>query len=696
MRSQKAMESKSGVSEMRLPKLFRKDNPAYRSIFAAIGRMPGPVWRTVDYAAFINEGFIKCAPVHACVSMVAKAGSGVDWTLMQRDKELETHELLSLLARPNKYEAGPRFTEMVFLYLLVAGNSYIYRNSGVNSAPPKSLYWLRPDRMTVIKSGDWKNPIKGYEYSAGAKPELLDEELVLHLKEPHLGNDWEGLSRVQVAAHEIDTWNESMQWNMKLLQNDMRIPGLLTGKNIQPQAVQTLKSMFKENYQGANSADFASPLIMSGEDLEWTDLTRAAKDSDWSEGQKRVLRSICSVFGVPAQLLGDAESTTYANYQEARKSFWIETVMPLLDFYRDELNNWLVPLYGDGLRLDYDRDSIDALQEDRAQQYAYLESARFLKLNEKRAATGYDDVPEGEVIMVGMGDMPLSDAVAPAGDLSAQDEPKSFKPCQTKSLGSFWRGENERKALWRNYERRVVAKERAFRREVHAWLKGQADAIVSKFDAGVSYPEDMFDKQAAMASYKDRLTKRYTALYATARDAGLAHSEGKLYEFEDAKSTKALTDAARKKLEKIIEETSDFITDETLGEVQQAMMTALDENLTTAETSSLLRELLGTMTPTRARRIARTETAMIENCGSLDGYREAGMGGKGWACTFVEHSRDEHKDADGQEVGIDEPFILNGPNGPKEMQYPGDRSHLGAGDGYYTINCLCYHYPIGD
>lgn len=689
---------------MKLPRfLSRKDNPAYRSIFATFG-MKQPVWRTVDYASFIKEGYIKCAPVHACISMTAKAGSGVRWYLMKGDKELkEQHELLTRLARPNRYESGPRFVENVFTFLLATGNVFIYRNSGLSSSPPKNLYWLRPDRTKIERSADWRNPVAGYTYNAGSSPQFMPEELVLHLKEPHPLSDWEGLSRIQVAAHDIDIWNESVAWNLKLLQNSMQVPGVVTGRfRASPQDFAKLKETWHERYQGSEAHSLGSPLFLDGEDIKWQNISGSAKDSDWSEGQRRVLRSICAVMGVPSQLLGDTEATTYANYQEARKAFYLETVLPLLDFYRDELNYWLVPLYGDNLRLEYDRDSIEALQEDRGKKYGYLEGSRFLKLNEKRAAAGYEDIPEGDVVLVGMGEMSLEDAVAPpepapapvvikpaVDDAAVDEDGKPLKSRQKKSLGGFWRGANERKALWQNFERRITVKEKAFGREVKAWLEGQARSFIEAYtrDGQATY-----DTAAAAKSYAEKFTPRYRKLYGTALAAGRSLTEGKLYEFnEDDKADGGwVSPEVRAKLEKLIADSAKVITDETLAEIQAVMRDSLGSNLTVQEIAGALKDKLVDQMPTvRARRIARTETGMLENAGNLDGFKENEfVNRKGWLCSFVEASRDEHMAADGQEVGIDESFKVGG----DEMEYPLDRSH-GAEAGN-VINCLCAIYPV--
>lgn len=86
-------------------------------------------------------------------------------------------------------------------------------------------------------------------------------------------------------------------------------------------------------------------------------------------------------------------------------------------------------------------------------------------------------------------------------------------------------------------------------------------------------------------------------------------------------------------------------------------------------------------------RIARTETTRVENSARMDvGERGKQLGfkmWKRWMATDDERTRDEHLDADGQEVPQDEPFTVGG----EQLMYPGDIS-LGA-SGWNTINCRC-------
>jgi HK97 family phage portal protein len=660
------------------------------------------VYTPRDYGPLVKAGYQTCATIYAAVSLIARAASGIRWTVSRKASdgtlaELETHPLLDLLSHPNEYDSGYRFVESVVSYKLLAGNSYIEKVHGLKSAPPRFLYPLRPDRMKV-KPGNAEELVAGYVYEANGQKRQLDKANILHMKDFHPLHDFYGLSRLEVAATSVDISNWSQEWNLKLLQNDMRPPGMLLLQGLSETQSEKIRSQFQGRYAGAENAGKAL-VIENATDAKWEPLAITPRDADWIEADKKNLRRICSVFNIASELLGDSENKTYSNMQEARKALYQEAVLPEMDALTDAFQGWLAPLYGDGIVIGYDRDSIEALQEEREKKYTYLAGANWLTVNEKRVACGYDEIPDGDVVLVGMGEMSLSDAVAPPGAVSGggggdEDEGKSgFKHLQTKSLGSFWRGENERKALWRNYERRVTRKERAFAREAKAYLAAQGAAVAARAATGVTDPDALLDRDEAEKSYKAKFMARYRRLYATALAAGRAMADGKLYEFDDG-DEKAdggwVDEATRRRLEKLIEESAKVITDETLAEIQAVMRDSLGTNLTVQEIANALKDkLVDQMPDVRARRIARTETGMLENAGNLDGFREnENVDRKGWLCSFVEESRDAHMEADGQEVGIDEDFIVGG----ERLAYPGDRR--GGASAGNVVNCLCAVYPI--
>lgn len=398
---------------------FTRKASAVTNIVVQFGKSRA-LWKAKTFEKFAEEGYQANVTVYACVNEIAKAIAGIPWVLSNRGPStrskinvIDNHPLLKLLVRPNPFQGGGAFIESFIAYLLLSGNSYMER-VGPDNGPPLELYVLRPDRMTVIP--DRVHMVAGYSYTInGQKTDFLNGE-VLHHKLFAPLDEWYGLSPIQVAASDIDSDNEAARWNLSLLKNDMRPPGgFIADGDIGDQQFERLKKEIKSNYQGSKNA--GTPLFLDG-GLSWKNFTISQKDSDWLQGRKLSKREICQVYQVPPELIGDGEVKTYSNYQEARKSFYTETVLPYMDILRDELNNWLIPLFGDRLSLDYDRDGIEALQEDRNKTFERVGAANWMTVNEKRLETGFDEIDGGDVLLVPIGFVPLQAAI----EVDAPDE----------------------------------------------------------------------------------------------------------------------------------------------------------------------------------------------------------------------------------------------------------------------------------
>jgi phage portal protein BeeE len=130
--------------------------------FQSAGR---PAWTPRDYAALAKEGYARNAIAYRCVRLIAEASPSVPWLLYDGAAEVDEHPLLSLLARPNRGQAGADFREALAGYLLTAGNAYV--ESVAVDGTVRELHTLRPDRMKVVPGSDgWP---EAYEYTVSGR-----------------------------------------------------------------------------------------------------------------------------------------------------------------------------------------------------------------------------------------------------------------------------------------------------------------------------------------------------------------------------------------------------------------------------------------------------------------------------------------------------------------------------------------------
>jgi HK97 family phage portal protein len=402
------MDTLASLVARRAPMLGSRRGPASEKASAtgpliALETLGRPVWTPRDYQAFAREGFMQNAIVYRSVRMIAEAAASVPLLLYDGVEEIEEHPLLDLLRQPSPDHTSADFFESWYGYLLVAGNAYV--EAVALSGRLRELHVLRPDRMKVVPGEEgWP---EAFEYTvAGQTVRFADEPLrgvrpILHVRLFHPANDHYGMSPIEAAASAIDLHNTAARWNKALLDNSARPSGALvyggSDGRMTAEQFERLKLELEQGFQGAKQA--GRPLLLEG-GLDWKPLNLSPKDMDFIEAKNAAAREIALALGVPPMLLGIPGDNTYSNYQEANRSFWRNTVLPLVARTAKAVSAWLAPAFAlpeagrQSLELRADLDQVEALAPEREALWARIERVSFLTLNEKRQAVGYAPVEE--------------------------------------------------------------------------------------------------------------------------------------------------------------------------------------------------------------------------------------------------------------------------------------------------------------
>jgi HK97 family phage portal protein len=407
-----------------------KESRAARVILSSLS-MPGPIPH-VRFEQLSKESYERCIAVYACVSAIMNAAATVEWVQYEKARgtanpgkarrtmgqraaqkaffksqapgraglrkaldvtEVDDTPLLRLIEQPNPRQAKSAYIASLAGFKLIAGNAYEeFVSPNRPGAPPMEMYSLRPDRVQIMPGtarGE-EGLVGGYRYESGGAADFFPEASVIHHKSFHPTDDWYGLSPIQAAMRVIRTDNKASDWNYALLDNQARPSGaLISPTSVTDETYERLKREILEGFGGNPGL----PLFLEG-GLKWEQFGLSPLEIDWLDAKKMNRVEISSIFSVPPEIAGDSEHKTYNSMPEARKAFWMEAVMPFLDEVRDMWNMRLVPRFGERTFVDYDRDQIDALQEDQRYLWDRVGRADWITINEARNATGYDDSAE--------------------------------------------------------------------------------------------------------------------------------------------------------------------------------------------------------------------------------------------------------------------------------------------------------------
>ncbi|AWN35224.1 phage portal protein [Methylobacterium radiodurans] len=341
-------------------------------------------WTARDATALARAGYARNAVVHRAVRLVAESAASVPLVPAGEGGDA----LAALVARPNPREGGTRLLETLYARLLLGGNAYLEQVSldGV----PRALFGLRPERVRAVPGPDgWP---AAYLYGEGTRGRRYEQAgpvpPILHLALFNPEDDLLGLAPIEAAATALDIHNAAGAWNKALLDNAARPSGALVfggQAHLSEAQFDRLKGELEANYQGAANA--GRPLLLEG-GLDWKPLALSPKEMDFVEAKHAAAREIALAFGVPPLLLGLPGDNTHANYAEANRAFYRQTLIPLVRRTAESLAHWLSPAFGEAA-LKPDLDRIEALAAERESLWRRVGAADFLSAAEKREAVGY-------------------------------------------------------------------------------------------------------------------------------------------------------------------------------------------------------------------------------------------------------------------------------------------------------------------
>ncbi len=358
--------------------------------FQGSGRV---AWSGQDTASLTRNGFVGNPVGFRCVKMIAEAAAAVALVLSDGERRYEAHPMLGLLARPNGAQGRADLLEALFGQMLLSGDGYLEAAGLDEAGLPQELFVLRSDRMRVVPGSDgW--PV-AYEYAVGAKKHRFDMrgevKPVLHVKLFHPADDHYGLSPMAAAQKAFDVHNSASAWSKALLDNAARPSGAIVYKgadgmgSMAEDQYERLVVEMESHHQGARNA--GRPMLLEG-GLDWKPMGFSPSDMEFQKTKDSAAREIALAFGVPPMLLGLPGDAAYANYAEANRAFYRQTVLPLVGKVCGALGNWLSDYYGEVLSLKADLDSVPALSVERESQWRRVANASFLTDAEKRAMLG--------------------------------------------------------------------------------------------------------------------------------------------------------------------------------------------------------------------------------------------------------------------------------------------------------------------
>lgn len=331
--------------------------------------------------------------VYIAVSRIAQTGAAARLSVKRLDGEraidIPNHPFELFLERPNEYMSRFEFIEATLAYRALTGNCYWWLNKSGENAPPVEAWIIPPNLIRPVPDG--RLGIRGYLYDPGFGQPSVPLELweVVHFKSFHPTNPYVGLSPIEALVNQAVGDIKATEWNAAFFgENNAKIPGALAfADNINDADWERMQEEFKRQFGGTKR----HLLMLRGvgeRSVSWVPMGLSQADMQFLAGREFTRDEIFNVFapGLASML---AVNATEATATAGRMTFLEQAVWPHLEAVAQKITARVLPLYGEGLRAEFD----DIRMTDRAMELQELRTyALTHTVNEVRARY-YDDSP---------------------------------------------------------------------------------------------------------------------------------------------------------------------------------------------------------------------------------------------------------------------------------------------------------------
>lgn len=330
-------------------------------------RTPTATWSNWTTKKAVSDGLKSSGWVYRAVSMIAKHASSIPWVVEDANGvPIPDHPVSLLLKNPNPEFSRQGFFELLLSWQQLSGLAYAKKIID-SDGKVVELWPVSPDRLSPIPSVSASRLVDGYEEldekGAKKKSTLFTVDNVIAFRYTDPANPIEGIGPLQVAAKAVDIDIEQLRWNKSAMQNRGILDGVFTfDRDLDPTTFAATKQRIKELFGGGSRGGNARDIGVIGSKAKYQRLSLTPAEMDFITSRRFNREEIFIIFGVPPQLAGVQDASTYNNYATSMRIFWELTLIPILDDLKDSLNFHFKDELG-GLIIGYDVSEVPSLKQ---------------------------------------------------------------------------------------------------------------------------------------------------------------------------------------------------------------------------------------------------------------------------------------------------------------------------------------------
>jgi HK97 family phage portal protein len=308
---------------------------------------------------------LTSGPVYTCVTLIASDIAKLRLRLVALDddglwKETTNPAYSPVLRKPNRYQTPFQFVQQWITSKLTHGNTYVLKVRDARNVVI-AMYVLDPLKVRVLVANDGSIYYHlGFDKLTGTADPLNENagavvpaSEIIHDRMCPLFHPLIGISPIYACGVAAMQGINIQQNSSNFFANGSQPGGVLTAPGaINDDTAKRLKDYFSSNFTGAN----AGKVAVLGDDLKYTALTMSAVDAQLIEQQKMSALDICSVFHVPAFMVGIGEIPQHQTAENLVQQYYAQCIQEKLAALEACLDDGLAT--GSALGTEFDIDDL--------------------------------------------------------------------------------------------------------------------------------------------------------------------------------------------------------------------------------------------------------------------------------------------------------------------------------------------------
>ena len=584
---------------------------------------------TPTFENLTREGYNANAVVTACISLLTFTYPEPPLMVWSKDADpLPDQPLRQLLVNPNPIMGEDELWQYTIAYAALGGNAFWHKvRSGGGRVV--QLWPYHTGQMRVIPGGDeW---VADYEFLQPDGSWLrIPKADVVHFKWPlpDPAQPWQAQPPLRSVARAIDTVGELVRYLFALLKNDgipRTIVTLPPDREMDLEAKDRFRAKWRQTYGGDGRGDIA--ILDDGATVQRLalDMSELAFDAL----RKTPEADIAAAFRIPPILAGlrvGLDASTYSNYEQARKAYTQDTLVPLWRAWAAEVQSSLAPDFGGNIICKHDLNEVASLQEDVNARWARVDRAfnsGYISMQETRGALGFGDPDAADLFVVRMSaglefgrDVLNPQPAMPAPQIIDVPPAQLTDGMMTDGKGRQTKASGRRMAQGLQRIRAALAKH--MEKDVDRFFEKLAATVAGRVGKGrKALDADELITAADFAPLASTVKSYYVEIISASWETwNSALGVDVVFEDSDPAVVQALKDAG-KRVTDITETTREFLAN--------VLADSADAGLTPAEMIPGIRLVIEESYKGRARAIARTELAHAQQITATTRYKANGV-----------------------------------------------------------------------